>query len=38
MMPVTVHATVDPDNDIAECNDGNNSAAASEAIDCFMLI
>ena len=34
---VTLHAIVDPDNVIVECNDGNNSDAADAAISCQII-
>lgn len=32
---ITIYAIVDPDNVIAECNDGNNKAAAPNKIECI---
>ncbi len=33
---VTVWAVVDPDDRIAECNDGDNARAADEAVSCLV--
>ena len=36
-LPIVVYAVVDPDNLIAECNDGNNKASASKAVSCTSI-
>jgi hypothetical protein len=36
--PVTVWGVVDPDDAIAECNDGNNADAADMPAACFDII
>ena len=33
-LDVTIFAVVDPNNTIAECNDGNNGDQADVAIEC----
>ena len=34
---VIVHAVADPDNAIEECNDGNNSDATEELVECSII-
>jgi len=34
---VTIFAVVDPDDDIAECNDGNNEDSADDTITCNIV-
>ena len=34
---IVVHAYVDPENTIEECNDANNSGEADAAVTCFIL-
>jgi len=33
-LSVSIYAVVDPDNAIAECNDGNNTGAATQKVTC----
>ncbi len=35
-LQIQVYAAVDPDSAIPECNDGNNSAAASALVSCTI--